>query len=68
MTEKFAAKVKREGTYDTFGFRYMAENRGEDDERRLVIKRIALDKADTAAAQSDRSDANPDGWEIVYMD
>ena len=62
MTKTFMKKVINEGTVDTEKYRYRCI---ENENGGYIIKRIAKNMLDTTATCSDKSDANPGGWEIV---
>jgi hypothetical protein len=64
MTKTFMKKVINEGTVDTENYRYRCF---ENDNGGYTIKRIAISMLDTTATCSDKSDTNPDGWEIVTV-
>ena len=62
MTKAFMEKIINEGTVDTQDYRYRCT---ENNNGGYTIKRIAKTMLDTTATCSDKSDTNPDGWEIV---
>ena len=62
MKKTFMEKVINEGTVDTQKYRYRCIENGNGG---YTIKRIAISMLDTTATRSDKSDTNPDGWEIV---
>ena len=68
MTQQLIRQILRESSKNTRNYRYITVGVNGAGKQYQVIKRIAIDALDTAAALADKSDTNPHGWEIVYTE
>lgn len=57
MTKAFVDRIMRERIVDTATYRYIVTEKHDQNKQWAEIKRLPLDKLDTAAAI--------DGWEVV---
>jgi hypothetical protein len=67
MKKSFEIKVIKSGRVDTRKYRYLYTVGCMDVKHPVnwTIKRILLSSIDTTAALNDKSDTNPNGWDIV---
>lgn len=68
MNNEIIDNVLANGIYDTARYRYKLDTITLQDDRQVqVIKRIRLEKLNTPAGQSDKSNTNLHGWETVFV-
>ena len=67
MNAGFEAKIINSAFVDTRTYRYRLFSGSRIGGNSSCIKRIALDALDTTAALSDKSETNPDGWEVLTI-
>jgi hypothetical protein len=67
MKKNFEIKLINRGMVDTakYRYRFLAGCSNVKNLEKWQIKRISINAIGTTAALSDKSDTNPNGWEIV---